>query len=240
MPRNLRDEMDSLAKVSIEQTLDEDSSMQTLFLIKPDDALIVCALAVGAGPEIARVARLLVWEHEPVMAVLQTEGWSVMASPGETDPDRLAVMRGTKAPSEIPEHKRDEVMIMYGETPDGESLHLMWQIVTKGGIRDLVALPQAGHVVSRFQPLFIVDTMLRDVEDMVAGKPGATDPLDLSAAELELLRQSVPPLEKRRKVIRQLVGETLRDGGGGTSRVWQEDLDKREKYFEDWDARAHE
>jgi hypothetical protein len=228
MPKSLKEEMDKLAQFTVSESLKDESTMQQLFMLDADDKMIVCGLVVGPGPEIARTMRLLVLEHDPVMAIFQTEGWSVRAKPGETDPDRLAVMRGKKSPSQIPRHKRDEMLIMYGETPAGETLYRIWEILTVDGIRDLKeVVDPAMSIESRFFPLFLVDNMMGHMDRALAG----LEP-DLPKEMVEEFRRCAPPSrDEQRRVMRSLVTRMLVDGGGGTSRMWEQGRLKRRRIW---------
>jgi hypothetical protein len=204
MPKSLREEMDTIAEMAVAKTAEAESSFQTLHLVMPDDSLVVALLDVGPGVNIALACRMMVYEQEPVMAVLQTEGWAVHTTPDEKDPDRRAVLEGRKKPSDLPIEKRDESLILYGESAAGESVHRMWAIHTRAGKRTLEAMPEAMHVDSRFKPLFLVEDMERLLEREIANP----------TLEPELTRQiinklGVPEPEERHRIVRKIVGEML-------------------------------
>jgi len=224
MPLSLAEEMEDIAQFSIEHTLDDESSMQKLYMTTASDERIVAMLAVGPGTEIARAARLMVYMNEPVTAVLVTEGWAVMAAPDEKDPDRLAVMRGRKKPSDIPRHKRDETLILYGESAKGERHVRMWKILTSGnGIRDLAEITEPMiDFETRFWPLFVIENIERTIQaDLIDGKSNTMNLPPEVMAETRRLTLELTP-EERHKILRKVFGQMLMDGAGGTSRQWEE------------------
>ena len=224
MPLSLAEEMEDIAQFSIEHTLDDESSMQKLYMTTANDERIVAMLAVGPGTEIARAARLMVYMNEPVTAVLVTEGWAVMAAPDEKDPDRLAVMRGRKKPSDIPRHKRDETLILYGESAKGERHVRMWKILTAGnGIRDLAEIKEPMiDFETRFWPLFVIENIERTIQtDLIEGRGNTMNLPPEIMAEMRRLTLELTA-EERHRVLRKVFGQMLMDGAGGTSRQWEE------------------
>jgi len=228
MPQSLTDEMEEIARLAVQNTLADESETQKLFMTTADDERIVALLAVGPGTEIARVARMLVYQTEPVTAILVTEGWSVFAKPDETDPDRRAVMRGDKRPSEIPVEKREEVLVLYGESASGESKVRMWKVLNlPNGIRDLAELPGEVHYDTRFRPLFVVEHAERLLAEDLAG----ANPLDLPPemhAEFQRVTNELTP-ERRHELLRRALGRMLLEGGGGTSAEWEKIRRERRK-----------
>jgi len=224
MPLSLAEEMEDIARFSVEHTLEDASDTQKLYMTTASDERIVALLAVGPGTEIARAARLMVYMNEPVTAVLVTEGWAVMAAPDEKDPDRLAVMRGRKKPSEIPRHKRDETLILYGESAKGERLVRMWKILTAAnGIRDLAEITDPMiDFETRFWPLFVIENIERTIQsDLIDGTTNEMNLPPEVMAEMRKLTLEMTP-ENRHAILRKVFGQMLAQGAGGTSRQWEE------------------
>jgi len=232
MPQSLTDEMEEIARFSVETTLNDESECQKLYMTTASDQRIVALLSVGPGTEIARAARMMVYMNEPVTAVLVTEGWSVFARPGETDPDRLAVMRGKKKPSDLPKDKRDETLILYGESAEGESVVRMWKILTaSNGIRDLAEIKDPMlSFETRFRPLFVIEAIERTIQtDLI---DGTTNEMGLEPEVMEAMRKLTLELtaDDRHRILRKVFGEMLLGGAGGTSRTWQETMQRRAKF----------
>jgi hypothetical protein len=196
--------MDEIAQIAVDMS-ETEMSYQVLHLLREDED-IVAMLQVGPGPNIALAARMLVYEHEPRYAVLVTEGWAVMARPDETDPDRRAVIQGRKKPSDLPLEKRDEVLVLYGESAEGEDIYRMWVIRKQDGKR--VLEEQKGPAVNydtRFKPMFLVEDMERIMEHEMA------DPTTMSPEIAALLRGAAGELsaEERHATVRRVIGRML-------------------------------
>src|SRR5262245_30882693 len=101
--------MEGLAQVSVKMTEKEEQAAATLFMLTKKQEMVVAMLAVGSGSEVAQAARILIYKEEPVMAALQTEGWTVHWDLARNDPDRLAAERGEIRPSQLPRYKRGEM-----------------------------------------------------------------------------------------------------------------------------------
>jgi hypothetical protein len=89
-------------------------------LVRPNGQVSVALLVGMRGPELARVARWVVNEHQPRYAVLVSESWTVRAGLRSDDADVAAVMLGELRPSQLPADKRGELLILYGESREGD------------------------------------------------------------------------------------------------------------------------
>jgi hypothetical protein len=226
MLKTLREEMDDLARMSVEDTEQGEASFQKLYLLKPDET-IMAALNVGPGRNIAYVARKLVYDHQPSMAVLETEGWTVAWDLPRSDPVWRKVQRGEIAPSDLPPDKRGESLIMYAESAEGEVLHRMWKIVpTADGKRRVepweIPANADVHHVSRFTPLFIVEDLERLIDNELSLgevqarslRPRSSNEALMDKEMLTVLRGLVQelPRAERRLILRHVVGETMFGG----------------------------
>lgn len=145
--------------------------MPCLLLFDDDNALTVCGLAVeGGGPDIAQFARMLVFQQNPRIAVLQIEGWMARRDLPHTDPDFRRAALGEIAISDMPRDKRDEMVILYGETRDDQTLYRHW-IVDNDADGKRVGLspmdmPDDVTHKSRFHPLFLVPSARKALDDL--------------------------------------------------------------------------
>lgn len=216
--KTLSEEMDALATVSVTETAHGEARFQKLYLLMPDDTLTLAALNVGPGRNIAYTARLLVYQHQPAMAVLESEGWTVGWDVPHTDPLYEQVKSGKLAPSDLPPDKRGEALTMYGETPDGEIVGKMWKILPDGeGKRRIEPLDAAMQYAARWTPLYVVEDLERLIDGQLSlgevqrrSTMRQIEPL-MDHKTIVKMREVVAALSRaeRHEILRRVVGETM-------------------------------
>lgn len=178
----------------------------------------------GAGGDHARDLRSLALIREPAMIALITESWTVAQGLTIDDPDVRRVVLNEIFPSQLPPHKRGEMLTMYAEAADGEHHNRGWYIhVDRRGRRTWLERsdPPEGSVV-RFWPIFIVDDTLRRLER------GDPDP-DIPETFMSMLRNLGAELtaEQRRMHMRKALAQALLTGAGYSSRQFERETDKQ-------------
>ena len=215
------------AKVSDRANLGK-SDYPMLFMF--DEALnlvnMTTMVNTSNGADETQAARRLVYLEDPHYAIYKTEMWIVDLDLPPTDGDRRRVELGEIRPSDLPRHKRGELIMLYGEARTGDNTTQMWRVRYadrehrhRKGADPLPAQPAS----LRFMPLFVVDHMVRTIRSTAAF---ADEPSDALRAQIrpyvgdilatDMGGRSSAEFEARHGAVTRRLRESVLRGGPAT------------------------
>lgn len=172
-PLTLRDHMESAGRTV--KAIREESGKDLhpmMHMVMPNGQVNIASLVVeGAGDAVAYAGRICALRFKPEHAILIWEGWTHRKDLDPNDRDFRALQAGMLRPSQLPPHKRGEMVILLGESADGSEEDLFLYIEPDGTLTEHMAswnqkpsaLPGERGMVTHMRPIMVDRYMLRSM-----------------------------------------------------------------------------